>query len=101
MLMHHCEFNIYEYWFILNFLFSAADIPQCHAGDTICLPKVITQIVQRHPKGHSGLAIPPMEPLHINRIEISQGNDSPIAINLNLTDLDLKGLSKAVVNRVS
>lgn len=56
--------------------------------------------MQQHPNGHTGLAIPPLEPLRINRIDISQGTDSPIAINLNLKDLDLSGLSKAVVNRV-
>lgn len=78
----------------------ATDIPQCKASDTVCLPKVITDIVQKHPNGHSGLSIPPLEPLHINRIDISQGSSSPIAINLNFRDLDMSGLSKAVINRV-
>lgn len=46
------------------------------------------------------MAIPRLEPLRINRIDISQGNNSPVAINLNFKDLDLGGLSKAVVTRV-
>lgn len=41
-----------------------------------------------------------MEPLHINRIDISQGGNSPIAINLNFKDLDLSGVSKSIVKRV-
>lgn len=83
------------------FLFSTAtDIPRCKAADTTCLSKVITEIVQQHPNGHSGLSFPPLEPLRINRIDISQGASSPIAINLNFKDLDLTGISKAVINRV-
>lgn len=83
-----------------HFYVTATDLPQCKAADTACLPKVITDIVQRHPNGHSGLSIPPLEPLRINRIDISQGASSPIAINLNFRDLDLSGISKAIVNRV-
>lgn len=78
----------------------AADIPRCRAGDTVCLPKVITDIVTMHPNGHSGLSIPQMEPLHINRIDILQGSNSPIAINLNFKDLELSGLSQAYIDRV-
>ncbi|XP_031638896.1 protein takeout-like [Contarinia nasturtii] len=76
------------------------DIPQCKASDTNCLSKIITKIVQQHPNGHSGLAIPKLEPLRINRIDITQGASSPIAINLNFRDLDLSGISNAVINRV-
>lgn len=81
-------------------IYTAADLPRCRAGDTVCLPKLITDIVHEHPEGHSGLAIPRMEPLRINRIDILQGSDSPIAINLNFKDLDLTGLSKAIINKV-
>lgn len=81
-------------------IYIASDIPRCPAGDTVCLPKLITDIVHENPNGHSGLAIPPLEPLRINRIDILQGSDSPIAINLNFKDLDLSGLSKAVINKV-
>jgi len=77
-----------------------SDLPQCKAGDTVCLPQVITQIVQGHPKGHAGLAIPPIEPLRINRIDIAQGANSPIAINLSFKNLDLSGLSKAYITKV-
>lgn len=80
--------------------FTAKDLPQCKPADTECLPRVITDIVQNHPNGHSGLAIPPLEPLRINKIDIEQGLNSPIAINLTFKDLDLSGLSKAIVTRV-
>lgn len=89
--------------FVLSFfclINIASDISRCHAGDTVCLPKVITDIVHENPNGHSGLAIPPLEPLRINRIDILQASDSPIAINLNFKDLDLTGLSRAIINKV-
>lgn len=41
-----------------------------------------------------------MEPLRINKIDIQQGGSSPIAIDLNFKNLDLGGLSKAVVTKV-
>lgn len=77
-----------------------AELPQCRAGDTKCLPEVITGILSGHPNGHPGLAIPPLEPLRINSIDINQGADSPINIDLHLKNLDLSGISKAVITRV-
>lgn len=84
----------------INYTLAASDLPQCHAGDSTCLPGVITQIIAEHPNGHPGLAIPPLEPLRINAIDIIQGENSPIAINLNLRNMDLHGISKAVVTKI-
>jgi len=77
-----------------------SDLPQCRAGDTECLPRVITQIVQGNPNGHAGLAIPPLEPLHINKIDILQGGNNPISIELHFKHLDLYGLSKGIITKV-
>lgn len=82
------------------FIFSAADLPQCNAGDTKCLPEVITKIISEHPNGHPGLSIPPLEPLRINSIDIIQGADSPINIDLHFKNLDLNGISKAIITKV-
>lgn len=79
---------------------TANDLPQCHLSDLKCLPGVMTQIVQNHPNGHQGLSVPVLEPLHINAIDILQGGDSPIAIDLHFKNLDFSGLSKAVVKKV-
>lgn len=50
--------------------------------------------------GHTGLAIPKLEPLHINEININQGANSPINIDLKFSNLDLFGISKAMINQV-
>lgn len=78
----------------------AEDLPQCNLGDVKCLPAVMTQVVQSNPQGHQGLSIPPLEPLHVNAIDILQGGNSPIAINLNFKNLDFTGLSQSEVTRV-
>lgn len=80
--------------------FLAIDLPQCHAGDTECLPNVITKIIQENPNGHPGLSIPSIEPLYVNAIDIVQGSNSPIAIDLKFKDLELSGLSRAVITKV-
>lgn len=64
------------------------------------MPDAITKIISEHPNGHQGLSIPPLEPLHINTIDIIQGADSPINIDLHFKNLDLNGISKAVVTKV-
>lgn len=43
--------------------------------------------------------MPPFEPLHIPEINIIQGKESNIAIELQLTDVDLYGISTAVVSK--
>lgn len=60
----------------------------------------MTQIIQTHPNGHHGLAVPALEPLHINSIDIVQGGDSPINVDLNFKNLDLSGISKAAISKV-
>lgn len=60
----------------------------------------MTQIIQNHPHGHSGLSVPVLEPLHINAIDILQGGDSPIAIDLHFKNLDFTGISKAEITKV-
>jgi hypothetical protein len=78
-----------------------ADLPQCHAGESECFPRVITKIISEHPNGHQGLSIPRLEPLHINAIDIIQGNESPISIDLHFKNLDLNGISKAVITKAN
>lgn len=78
----------------------ASDLPRCHAGDSVCLPKVITEIVNKYPNGHEGLKMPVLEPLHFNKIEIWQRENSPISLNLTFIHLDMYGSSKTKILRV-
>lgn len=79
----------------------ANDIGKCPAGDTQCLPPLITKIVKEHPKGHSGLRIPVLEPMKIGAVHIVQGSqNNPVIIDLQFRNLELTGLSKAVITKV-
>lgn len=79
---------------------TASDLPRCRAGDTVCLPKVITEILQNYPNGHNGLKMPQIEPLHINKLEIQQSRNSPVAVNITFNQLDMYGSSSTNVLRV-
>lgn len=78
----------------------ARDLPRCHAGDSVCLPKVMTEIINNHPNGHRGLRMPVMEPLHFNKIEMWQRENSPVSINLTFNHMDMYGSTKTKILRV-
>lgn len=52
-------------------------------------------------EGHSGIALIPIDPLHIPSIGIKQGTDSPVNIELKFTDVDLIGLSDCKFTRIT
>lgn len=43
--------------------------------------------------GHNGINLIPIDPLHIPNIQIKQGAESPVNIELKFTNVDLKGLT--------
>uniref|UniRef100_A0A336M7R2 CSON013083 protein n=1 Tax=Culicoides sonorensis TaxID=179676 RepID=A0A336M7R2_CULSO len=77
-----------------------SDLPRCKAGDTECLPKVITQVIRTVKNGRPDMNLGSIEPLHIDKVDISQGGNSPIQITLNFRDQDLYGISSAEVTKV-
>lgn len=85
---------------MICFWITAKDLPRCEMGDVKCLSAVMTQIVQGHANGHQGLAIPLLEPLKITAMDIKQGSNSPISIELHFKNMDLSGLSKAEFYKV-
>lgn len=60
----------------------------------------MTNVIRQFPNGLRSLNIPPLDPLRINSITIAQGASSPIAINLQLMDQQLMGISKGVISKV-
>lgn len=41
-----------------------------------------------------------LDPLHVNEVDIIQGSDSPVNINLNFKDVEFYGLSEVNVKKV-
>lgn len=60
----------------------------------------MTDVVGRVAKGHVGLNLPPIDPLHVKAINIAQGEASPVSIQLDLFEQDLIGLSDVKVQSV-
>lgn len=80
--------------------FIATDIERCKAGDSVCLPRVINNILRTQPLGHQGLYLMSVDPFRINVLDIVQDkNNRPVSIKLKFRNLDLMGLSKAIVNK--
>lgn len=87
------------YFFFLNYVL-ASDLPRCKAADTTCLKRVITQTFRLVQNGRPDISLPAIDPLHIDKLDIVQGSDRPIAITLNFRDQDLTGLSQAEITKV-
>jgi len=75
------------------------ELPRCKSGDNECLPRVIQEVLRKTKNGNAALNLPRFEPLHIPKMDIIQGGNSQIAIQLHLRDLDFHGLSTAIVNK--
>jgi len=78
------------------------DVERCHAGDTDCIVRVANVFVEFFgQKGHPGINMIPIDPLHIPNIGIKQGADSPVNIELKFSDVDLIGLSSCRITKIS
>ncbi|XP_055327032.1 protein takeout-like [Sitodiplosis mosellana] len=78
------------------------DIERCSAGDTDCIVRVSNTFIEAAGKsGHSGIALIPIDPLHIPSITIKQGADSPVNIELQFKEVDLIGLSDCRFSRIT
>lgn len=50
--------------------------------------------------GNTGLNLLPIDPLHMDKFDIIQSENSPVSIKLNLRNLTLSGIKDIVVNKV-
>lgn len=73
--------------------FSAKDVQRCTFGDSACIIAESNRVLHTHSKGHSGLNLIQVDPLHISEITLKQGTESPVNIELNFKEIDLLGLS--------
>lgn len=84
--------------YCINYI--AKDIERCKAGDSVCLPRVINNILQTQPLGHQGLYLMSVDPFRINVLDIVQDKGNrPVSIKLKFRNLDLMGLSKSIVDK--
>lgn len=72
-------------------------------GDNICIKDAINEIVRIGQKGIPSLNLISLDPLHVDFINIiqGQGGNSPVNIVLNFMNIDLFGLDQINVSKVS
>lgn len=68
------------------------DIQRCKVGDSDCIVAESNRVLHTSAKGHAGLNLIQIDPLHISDITLKQGSESPVNIELNFKETDLIGL---------
>ncbi|KAH8267646.1 hypothetical protein KR018_012369 [Drosophila ironensis] len=73
--------------------FTADDPQPCKFGDTDCILKICNKIFsEQASEDIPSLNLKRLDPLHVDRMEINQGGNSPVGINLTFTDNMIHGL---------
>lgn len=80
--------------------FSAPNLERCHQGDTNCIATVINKYVRTLKDGLRDINMVSLDPLHVDEVDIIQGSDSPVNVNLNFKDVLFYGLSELNVKKV-
>lgn len=86
--------------FTYIYIYTAASIERCRAGDSKCLIAASSRVIRENKSGNPQLNLSPIDPLKIDRIDIEQGNDSPVNINLHFRNVNLTGLGELVVYKM-
>lgn len=81
-------------------MLAATDLRKCHFGDTECLRHTIGEYAVMLKNGRRDLGLIPIDPLQVDEVNIDQGNNSPVNINLKFREMKCHGLSTAVIKKV-
>ncbi|XP_055327033.1 protein takeout-like [Sitodiplosis mosellana] len=72
--------------------FQSSKIPQCAIGDTNCIKETTNLVLSQFYGGEPKVALAKMDPLQIQRMQIKQGGNSPVNIDLSFNNVELHGL---------
>uniref|UniRef100_A0A1B0BD90 Uncharacterized protein n=1 Tax=Glossina palpalis gambiensis TaxID=67801 RepID=A0A1B0BD90_9MUSC len=76
------------------------DVVRCHHSDSECLLKTTQYILNKYPKGLRSLNLIPFDPLHIKSLVIERNSESPVNVEVKLTNVDLLGLSNTTITNI-
>uniref|UniRef100_D3TQK8 Takeout n=1 Tax=Glossina morsitans morsitans TaxID=37546 RepID=D3TQK8_GLOMM len=76
------------------------DPKPCNYGDTECIKKITSYYLSKK-EGDNSINLSQVDPLIPNKIHINQGTDSPVNIDIVLTNNKIYGTSNAVVTKVT
>uniref|UniRef100_A0A336LPE9 CSON015406 protein n=1 Tax=Culicoides sonorensis TaxID=179676 RepID=A0A336LPE9_CULSO len=76
-------------------------VQQCTHGDNSCVMQAVNYVIKNYPAGVKKLGLVSLDPLKIDKMDIEQGENSPVNIVLNFKNIDLLGLSQTVVSSLT
>lgn len=79
---------------------ATTSVERCNFGDTECLAKTFTTVLQKYPQGIPELGLAATDPLYFGNITVSQDGGGPVSLTLALSDSSILGWSKATVTKV-
>lgn len=96
-------FNYYLlllFFFFLVSLRIASTLEKCAGGDQECLAGKINEYVKSYHEGLKSINLVSLDPLFIEKVDIIQGSDSPVNVNLNFKNVSMFGLSHMNIYKV-
>ena len=78
----------------------ASQLPRCNYGDISCLVKTMNAYIQMFKGGEQALNLVRFDPLLLNEVNIIQGTQSPVSINLKFMNASIYGLDEFRVTNV-
>lgn len=85
----------------IDYLKIANDVKKCKIDDNNCMIETANEIVQKYSRGYEILGLQSFDPLKIGKMDIVQGNNAAVQIDLALRQVECLGLSKAKVYKIS
>lgn len=86
--------------FYLNKI-SAKNLKQCKLDDNACIIEVANEIFKNRYQGIGELGLSSIDPLKIDKMDLVQGGNVPVQIDLKFRKVVLLGLSKAKLYKIS
>lgn len=74
---------------------------RCKIDDNDCIVQVASGIFKQNFHGIDELGLPSIDPLKIAKMDVVQGGNGPVQIDLKFRKVELLGLSKAKVYKIS
>ncbi|CAO1423119.1 unnamed protein product [Diamesa tonsa] len=75
--------------------------PKCRYGDGDCIVRIMNDIVRQKTSGYPPLGIPSIEPIFIDSLNIKQGGNGAVNLDMNIQNAKVAGLSKVSVIKVT
>lgn len=95
--------SIFSIWHPCQFyhIYIAGDPKPCKYGESDCIVKLVNELISsKASQGDRALNLVKLDPLPVAKMNIKQGADSPVNIDLTFTDNNVYGISTMKIRKV-